>query len=789
MSSFVFAQDIKLSTTSYDNENSMMYYEIANIGNSNIENVEIILDGDIITKIQMIRSKKVFTSSVGLLPGIYDFKIRYGGEEYIQTIPLSMNQRQLQDDIRKRKIEEARLLQEQETKQLEKVEKEVERLEKIEEEKKENEISNVLKNKENKEKKESKSKVLLIVVLILLFIILIYRIAKKRKNNLITILFVLFFISSLTSASAMYCEYKCWTGGICQYPLSGYNTGKWYEGCYSAGKNIGNFIVPEVEGGSVIGPGQYFMYNDGSIDITGTHICSCDENIDPNQRNCHYTKDNNSEPDLCREYNVYDWYDDRIDLTDSMNWVGTYEYEGDYVIQEEQADYIGFGVDDPLEDLKLRALDPKYNVLSNYYFCNNSKTQNHGPLYSYCTDGKGDFQDVHNGIPAILSLSSAGCIGTCHDTLKMQDGSSQKFIYPSGVCTQNDNICDVTQIDLDTVNAAPGPIGAINVKDRDEKEEYCLKDDGFCSPYIWALTGEQSKDHGDYVAGDLVQSCCGDDSNETYIDSRNRNIGPGGSPFSPSVACCSCNSKCVDYQGRCRIPEGERGGKDSDNNDNDCDGLIDEEDPDTYTTIKGRVVLGGNPVSGVKIISYNPTNKMYPVDLLDINNSASYPINIDENGNTYVFTDAAGQYEIKVISGYHGITAEDSNTGYFSEIKYMDYPRSGNVSIDFHLSNLVCNSDCTDSSGVCNPACSSTCGATGFNLDRLNKCAGKPSNTKIFDRIEGDNLYYIECCQTELPPVINQEEELNATVDNLIKYTRIVEYQEKPVKMVVAVWE
>ncbi len=210
-----------------------------------------------------------------------------------------------------------------------------------------------------------------------------------------------------------------------------------------------------------------------------------------------------------------------------------------------------------------------------------------GKWYQGCKDNAGTVhgpddilksEDYPNGCMACV------CSETDHSTCewKPNDNYCKNIFNGGGI----DYICYNKEL-----NSLPG-YSTSECLNRDEKQEICTSEQR-CNerPGYWTKTGEKidySSHKWGYQIDSYTQqtsSCCQDDANEYLIMTPIPDIGT----FS---ACCNSSSKeeaekklCVDKNGMCWNEKGkEISCFDANGNlegfDNDCDGLVDSDDPD-----------------------------------------------------------------------------------------------------------------------------------------------------------------------------------------------------------------
>ncbi|MEM4260671.1 MAG: carboxypeptidase-like regulatory domain-containing protein [Candidatus Woesearchaeota archaeon] len=192
----------------------------------------------------------------------------------------------------------------------------------------------------------------------------------------------------------------------------------------------------------------------------------------------------------------------------------------------------------------------------------------------------------------------------------------------------------------------------------------------------------------------------------------------------------------------------------------------------------------------VNVSGYVKDMKNNPV----YNATVSYII---PNFNVSVSTDVFGYYSLVVLSGINSLVA--SKPGYDSVVKEITFSRGNLYNVNFSLPKGECNADCTNSLG----RCAVECDGLIFNYSLDSKCDFFSSTAKYVcnNKIKGarvlygknitnpDYSLYIDCCEGVPYNIFNPIVELTGNVNNLIKYSRLVQYNGRPVKLIIAVWD
>ncbi len=171
------------------------------------------------------------------------------------------------------------------------------------------------------------------------------------------------------------------------------------------------------------------------------------------------------------------------------------------------------------------------------------------------------------------------------------------------------------------------------------------------------------------------------------------------------------------------------------------------------------------------------------------------------------YSDLNGEYSIDIPYGLYYFSA--SKDGYDPEVKSYDVQVAGANVVDFQLPLGDCHADCTDWQDRCNPACDGlvftdgTCQyydgvvtegtATGtFTSGEVKEaCSYKLGDSRVFlQAYNASHAWYVDCCNGEPFLQYNKPGETRTDqYDSVIKYERIVRYNNKPHKLVIVVAE
>ena len=195
--------------------------------------------------------------------------------------------------------------------------------------------------------------------------------------------------------------------------------------------------------------------------------------------------------------------------------------------------------------------------------------------------------------------------------------------------------------------------------------------------------------------------------------------------------------------------------------DNDGDGLIDCADPDCAGSLSGNVK--------------NENNN--PVSEVDIN------IKQDATHVQSTSTNAQGTYSVGINCGLYNVIA--SHPDYLSTTKTnVKINPNQNVVVDFNLiKGTSCEQDCTFvSDNNVHSSCDDRSGCKFFDSISKSVCdLSQPGWLRDYNE-----SHYVVCASGSPQPKIEIKSSLSCSKGTIVKVTRIVLYNGKPVKLVVA---
>ena len=155
-------------------------------------------------------------------------------------------------------------------------------------------------------------------------------------------------------------------------------------------------------------------------------------------------------------------------------------------------------------------------------------------------------------------------------------------------------------------------------------------------------------------------------------------------------------------------------------------------------------------------------------------------------------TNPDGTYSLPSPTGSYYMDA--FKLGYLSDVKTVTIVPGPNT-VGFTLKNGSCNADCTDQFNRCNKGCAGqvfndgTATCAFYDSAATDLCNGKLFGTQVIYNVSTDFTYVLNCCEGAPYPLYRPDATVSGAMKNLVKYTRILLYQSRPVKLVVAVWQ
>jgi hypothetical protein len=161
--------------------------------------------------------------------------------------------------------------------------------------------------------------------------------------------------------------------------------------------------------------------------------------------------------------------------------------------------------------------------------------------------------------------------------------------------------------------------------------------------------------------------------------------------------------------------------------------------------------------------------------------------------NDIYYTDGEGDYFVENIAAGRWIVRVEKE-GYDTEIReeIIEYGKT-NV-LDFYLPLTTCNSDCTNSFGICSAACDgvNTCNYVSEEIKTL--CDDLDPGTEVIINETGDFVNKIVCCNnnndaTTLETEFRPKAIVNGQMDTLVQREIVAKWNNDIVKIKIAIWE
>jgi len=315
--------------------------------------------------------------------------------------------------------------------------------------------------------------------------------------------------------------------------------------------------------------------------------------------------------------------------------------------------------------------------------------------------------------------------------------------------------------------------------DCDTKQSYC---ETACGKK-WTTKGSNETGLLEYDSDSKLE-CCGDDSSETYVDSRSFQ---GHAPS--DVKCCNGND-CV-LNGKCQLSyqnggNESQGGKCYNKIDDDCDGATDFCD--------GKFKIGCSRYDGLD-----------PDCAATININVKDTLNLNVEGASVKVMTMFRYHEYYNVTTFYATTDAFGNAGivvygnssYDLVIEKKGYYMSSNITKDLPLGfiwnlnavmtrDVECNPDCTK---LANNLCQSDCeGSNGCHFNST-QIASLCNNKAKYILMSYDATHEVECCEgaPKLKQISNAPK-VEITGANLVyRLTKPIWYRGKLVQMIIAV--
>jgi hypothetical protein len=207
-------------------------------------------------------------------------------------------------------------------------------------------------------------------------------------------------------------------------------------------------------------------------------------------------------------------------------------------------------------------------------------------------------------------------------------------------------------------------------------------------------------------------------------------------------------------------------------------------DPDCTGTVIGKVyAFTGLPISRA-VVKALPIRYNLSAPTLERNATT------DVNGNFDLYGVTTGTYYFSA-----------SHEGFDTQVLSVTVLRNKTTTnITFNLANGTCFDDCTNSYGRCNAQCdgltfkNDTTKCIFYNstsIDAASICDNRLKGTEVIipNTFNGTHAQFIDCCEgTPYWKYYQPVTVSTSTINNLAKIETLVNYNDQPVKIIVAYW-
>ncbi len=402
------------------------------------------------------------------------------------------------------------------------------------------------------------------------------------------------------------------------------------------------------------------------------------------------------------------------------------------------------------------------------------------------------------GIPATdaSSCCATACFynGRCYGD--MSGGT------PSPVCINNS----------DLVCANTG--GTYQLHDRDEAQLYANLNTASCNPIPWlsnsqpnwcegAVTDSTNNSRCNTYNNVSTQFACGDDpvQNAPYEYQKNSSGVPYNYVYYKNYTDWNTKTNGVSYRACLNSATGCFG-MDSNGNFHHYSGALDCSKPNDDNNCDG--VVDGLDAACSSAFGLNVTVKVKRAADQTFSAASGATITVKGEGPLLGYystatADATGNYDFQnVPPGTYKVTGEWQTA--ITNSTTVTISQAG-ADVPVRLYERICNSDCTNNLGYCDPACQGLNGcpapsALTTNQERVfNACAPQGSSTSF----KYGQIVYLDqnataretglCCTQYLGWEPAPKASLSGNMSNLIKYTRLVTLNGLPVRLVIATWD
>ena len=172
-------------------------------------------------------------------------------------------------------------------------------------------------------------------------------------------------------------------------------------------------------------------------------------------------------------------------------------------------------------------------------------------------------------------------------------------------------------------------------------------------------------------------------------------------------------------------------------------------------------------------------------------NVTIYPVNRPE---ATANVSSQGYYIMNDVPAaiYYASARKDGYPTVTHLVNVLPMPPNNRTRQDFRMSLYGCDVFCGDYTNRCNANCegvrNDTASCHFFDETVMSICNGKLTGTVVLINYTNEEGWFVNCCEGEPYKLPTLPALIQGTMDNLIKYTRVVTYANLPSNLIIVTW-